>query len=346
MSPAIIFILILCISSLGVYFFYGGRAAPKTKSDDLYTKGLNFLLKGDDKRALELFRQVVKQNSNHINAYLQLGNILRKENAEQAAKIHQSLTVRFNLPIPTQVDIHQSLALDYQEMERLDLAKYEAEQVLRLDNSNIWGLEFLLEIAERTENWDMASQLTKKFKKYVNKKNKKKLSRFDIYQGLKFKKDGKVDESLSFFRKAIKLCPENGLPFKYIGDIYESSRDLVKAVENWELYALKEQMNSHKVFKKIESALFDLGRYSEVENFYRRVLENNPKSIEAVIRLANVLEEKGENQAAIALIEEMNKLNKGDIRPELMKLKLSLKLTTPSDLGIQIDKIIENLSNN
>ena len=77
--------------------------------------------------------------------------------------------------------------------------------------------------------------------------------------------------------------PENGLPFKYIGDIYESSRDLVKAVENWELYALKEQMNSHKVFKKIESALFDLGRYSEVENFYRRVLENNPKSIEAVL---------------------------------------------------------------
>mgnify|MGYP003952698247 CR=1 FL=1 len=75
------------------------------------------------------------------------------------------------------------------------------------------------------------------------------------------------------------------------------------------------------------------------------ILENNSSSTEAVIRLANVLEEKGENQAAISLIEEMNKLNNGDIRPELMKLKLSLKLTTPSDLGIQIDKIIENLSN-
>ena len=83
-----------------VFFYFGKKSTPqKTKSDDLYTKGLNCLLKGDDKRALELFRQVVKQNSNHINAYLQLGNILRKENAEQAAKIHQSLTVRFNLPI-------------------------------------------------------------------------------------------------------------------------------------------------------------------------------------------------------------------------------------------------------
>ena len=137
--------------SAAFYFFYAFKTPPKTKSDDLYTKGLNFLLKGDDKGALELFRQVVKQNSNHINAYLQLGNILRKENAEQAVKIHQSLTVRFNLPISTQVDIHQALALDYQEMKRLDLAKFEAEQVLRLENNNIWGFEFLLDIAEKTE---------------------------------------------------------------------------------------------------------------------------------------------------------------------------------------------------
>ena len=340
-----IIILIICVLLAALYVFYSLRPTQKTKSDDLYTKGLNSLLKGDNKGALTLFRQVVKQNSNHINAYLQLGNILRKENSEQAAKIHQSLTVRFNLPITTQIDIHQALALDYQEMERLDLAKYEAEQVLRLDNKNIWGIEFLLDIAEQTENWDMASQLAKRFQKHISKSNMKELSRFDIYQGLKLKKDGKIEESLSFFRKAIKNCPENGLPFKYIGDIYESSRDLVKAVENWELFALKDQINSYKVFKKIELALFDLGRYSEVENFYRRILENNSSSTEAVIRLANVLEEKGENQAAISLIEEMNKLNNGDIRPELMKLKLSLKLTTPSDLGIQIDKIIENLSN-
>ena len=34
---------------------------------------------------------------------------------------------------------------------------------------------------------------------------------------------------------------------------------------------------SYKVFDNIETALFDLGRYSEVEKFYRKVLENNPK---------------------------------------------------------------------
>ena len=60
---------------------------------------------------------------------------------------------------------------------------------------------------------------------------------------------------------------------------------------------------SHLVFDSIETALFDLGRYSEVEKFYRKVLENNSKDLNAGLRLANVLNEKGENKAAINLID-------------------------------------------
>ena len=346
MDSLFIIFLILLIVIILVFYFRNFRSPKKAKSNDLYTDGLNLLLKGDNKGALEILRKVVKQDSNHINAYIQLGNILRKENPEQAAKIHQSLTVRFNLPINSQIDIHQALALDYEKMNRLDLAKHEAEQVLRLESKNTWGFKFLLKIAERTEDWDMASQLGKKYQKLVNKRDKEELSKFEVYQGLKSQKNGKTEEALSFFRKAIKTCPENGMPFRHIGDIYESSRELVKAVENWELFALKDPENSSTIFKKIELALFDLGRYSEVENFYRRILKKRSNSVEAIIRLANVLEEKGENQAAINLIEEMGQVSYNDIRPELMKLKLSLKLKPPSDLSLQIDKILESLSNN
>ena len=43
--------------------------------------------------------------------------------------------------------------------------------------------------------------------------------------------------------------------------------------------------DSYKVFDRIETALFDLGRYSEVENFYRKVLKNNPGDLNAGQRL-------------------------------------------------------------
>ena len=97
------------------------------------------------------------------------------------------------------------------------------------------------------------------------------------------------------------------------------------------------------VFNEIESALFDLGRYSEVENFYRRVLDKNKNNLEAVIKLANVLDEKGEHQAALTLVEGSIQPENVDIAVLVMKLKLSLSISTPVELGHQIDEILGHL---
>ena len=70
------------------YFFSRKKKIPRTNS--LYTDALNAMVNGDQSNAVALLKQVVKQDSNHVRAYLQLGNILRNENPEQALKIHQS----------------------------------------------------------------------------------------------------------------------------------------------------------------------------------------------------------------------------------------------------------------
>ena len=101
--------------------------------------------------------------------------------------------------------------------------------------------------------------------------------------------------------------------------------------------------DSHIVFDSIETALFDLGRYSEVEKFYRKVLENNPKDLNAGLRLANVLNEKGENKAAIDLIDSFLVENDTSTLTMIMKLKLSLSTKTPAELGHFVDEILNHL---
>ena len=96
-----------------LFFLYKPQKSPRT--DNLYTEALNAMVRMDKAKAVRLLRDVVKQDSDHVDAYLQLGNILRVDNPQQAAKIHQTLTVRPNLSIELQVDIHQALALDYKE---------------------------------------------------------------------------------------------------------------------------------------------------------------------------------------------------------------------------------------
>lgn len=345
MEPSVIYTGIAIFSGIGLLiYFVSFSSDSKPKTDTLYTDALNAMMKADRSKAIRLLKDVVKQDSDHIMAYLQLGNIIRDEHPQQATKIHQSLTVRPKISKQIKVDIHQALALDYQAIGKIQQAKREAESILKIEKRNLWALDFLLKLAESESNWDEASGWAKQIQRVTGKKNENELAQFHVYKGLQKFENGLTEEARSFFMKAIKTSPEFGLSYRYLGDIYEQTRDLVKAVENWESYATKDVVNGHVVFEKIESALFDLGRYSEVENFYRRILDIDSTNFEAVIRLANVLEEKGETSAALSLVEDAIKEDENDVRGKLMKLKLSLTTSTPVELSHQIDSIIDKIN--
>ena len=71
---------------------------------------------------------------------MQLGNILRKENTDQAIKIHQSLTVRPNLSLDQKVHIHKALAKDYIEIGYSKNAIEEAKKILLIEKRNLLSL--------------------------------------------------------------------------------------------------------------------------------------------------------------------------------------------------------------
>ena len=335
--------LAIAIGLVGYYYFLFFRTKKKPHADVLFTDALNYMVKGDSTKAINLLKKVVKQNSNHVRAYLQLGNILRTENPEQAIKIHQSLTVRPNLSLELKVDIHRALADDYRIVGNLLKSKEEAQLILGIEKRNLWALKFLIDIAEQNQDWDEAASWTKQLQKVTGKKNNNNEARFDVYRGLDCLNTGQIEQAKTLFKKAIKTSPDFPISYRYLGDVYEQRRDLVKALENWEKFAKKDLKNGFLVYGKIESALFDLGRYSEVENFYRRILETNIPNFEATIRLANVLEEKGESGSALILIEDMLSNDSLDITVDLMKLKLSISTSTPVELAHQIDVMLEKL---
>ena len=274
---------------------------------------------------------------------MQLGNILRKENTDQAIKIHQSLTIRPNLNSDQKVQIHKALAKDYLEIGYTKNAIEQAKKILLIEKRNLWSLKFMIKTSEENQDWEEAARWSKHLQKISGKKEVNNLSRFDIYKGLDCMLNGKVEDAKSFFKIAIKKSPDNSQAYKYLGDLYEKNRDLVKALENWQIYATKDENSGIDVYHKIESALFDLGRYSEVEKFYKKLISLDKFNVEAIIKLANVLEEKGEINTALTLVENISEKDNKDIRIDLMKLKLSIPNATPIELGHQIDAIIKKI---
>ena len=135
----ILSILVIAIGT-SLFFYYKKKPLIKNNSNKLYTEALNMLVRGDSQNAIRLLRDVVKQDTNHLDAYLQLGDILRDEgNSQNAIKIHQSLTVRPGLDDKLQIQIHQSLAKDYLSLNEISLAKKEAEMILNIDKKEFWA---------------------------------------------------------------------------------------------------------------------------------------------------------------------------------------------------------------
>ena len=70
------------------------KPSNKKRTDTIYMEALNAMLLSDKRKAINLLSALVKNDSEHISAYLQLGNLLRDEDTDRAIKIHQMLTVR------------------------------------------------------------------------------------------------------------------------------------------------------------------------------------------------------------------------------------------------------------
>ena len=342
--PSIIILILVIIG--GLTFFYI-QPKQQAKTESIYTDALNAMVRGDKRTALKHLRDVVKQDTNHVDAYLQMGDILREEgNALAAIKIHQSLTVRPNLKNDVKIHIHRSLALDYNQISQLAKARREVELLLKLDKKNLWANEFLLALFEKQKDWDKASQISKIIQKVKQVQNPTQIARFLVLKGMDKHEKGKVDEAIKTFDIAAKTDPNYEKTYLCLGDIYLVKRDLVKAIDNWEKYALLNPENGKMIYSKIEAALFDLGRFSEVEKFYERIVDKDPSNLSALTKLANVLEEKGEHNSALSLVEDALSKNQTSIHAHLMKLKLSLQVSKPNELSNHIDKIIQLLTSN
>ena len=339
------FIIILIVVIIGVLTFFYFQPKQQAKTESIYTDALNAMVRGDKRTALKHLRDVVKQDTNHVDAYLQMGDILREEgNAQAAIKIHQSLTVRPNLKNDVKLHIHKSLALDYEQLTQLAKARREVELLLKLDKKNLWANEFLLALFEKQRDWDKATQISKTLQKVKKLQDSNQIARFLVFKGMDRLEKGKIEESIKIFENAIKTAPEFEKTYLCLGDLYLEKRDLVKAIDNWEKFALLNPENGRMIYSKIESALFDLGRFSEVEKFYERIVDKDPSNLSALTKLANVLEEKGEHNSALLLVEDALSKNQTSIHAHLMKLKLSLQVSKPNELSNHIDRIIDILT--
>ena len=154
------------LTTLVLCFLIGSAFAndlSSTNIDSLYRAGERAYNSGDYATACKYFDEVLKKDSDHLNAYLQRGfcNTLRKD--YQAAVADFSAVIKRN---PNHLWAYTSRGSAYNKLGQYNLAMADFDKVLQLDpkngeafNNRGWTKKFLGDLRAACKDWKSSARV-------------------------------------------------------------------------------------------------------------------------------------------------------------------------------------------
>ncbi len=372
-------IVIIVIIVLILYFFYFNKYSPHKTNNlrEMYAEGLDLLVSGKRVAAYKNFKAIINQDSNNVNAYLRLGQILRESGKPtKALKIHKSLLFRKKLTSYELIELHKNLALNYYELNNSIKSIEESKIILDIEKDNEWAINHLISLYKKNNNWKEATEYLKLYFNKSGKVNNHKLALFKIQDARVKISNGDFDEAREILDKALNIDDQIGLVYYFIGKTYseESSLEydkaislekdglnsivdqdkyskyidsakkiLSKAIPMWVHFLEINPKQSWLVLHLLKDALFAIDRYSEVETILLKIIDRYPENTEVLASLADYYSNKGDFDKALEIIEKALIKNKDSILVKLIKFKLNVQHSKGKISINELDEIINLL---
>ncbi|HGJ5876559.1 MAG TPA: lipopolysaccharide assembly protein LapB [Arsenophonus sp.] len=179
----LLFLLLPIAAAYGWYM--GRRSAQQDKQQNAdrlsreYVTGVNFLLLNQQDKAVDLFLDMLKEDSSAFEAHLTLGNLFRSRGEiERAIRIHQSLFESNSLSFEQKLLASQQLGRDYLAAGVYDRARNIFLQLIDEQDFRFSALQSLLTIYQATSDWHKAIEVAEKLVKMGNPQLKEEIAHF------------------------------------------------------------------------------------------------------------------------------------------------------------------------
>jgi lipopolysaccharide assembly protein B len=314
--------------------------------DTPYQKGLDALLAGDRTEALLAFTETVRIDSDNIDAYLHLANLLRERGeAGRALHVHRELTVRSGQTPSQERAIREGLVLDWIALGRADEAVREARALRDLDRKNGSALRLLLRAYEAAGDWDRAYEARTEIAKGSGERNGTGLARYRSAIGEAYLRDGKLEDAKRQFKAALRLRHDEPTALLRLGDLYYETDRPERAVVLWKALAQSHPNFSDFVLERLEASYFEKGRFGEVDQAYEAMLARNPKDVRVQLALARVHLKKGEIGDASRLLNEALEIEPGSVSARLLVADLHRRRGDLNRALDEMESVIRSMGN-
>lgn len=233
----LLFLLLPIAAAYGWYM--GRRSVQQDKQQEAnrlsreYVTGVNFLLSNQQDKAVDLFLDMLKEDSNTVEAHLTLGNLFRSRGeVDRAIRIHQALMESASLTFEQRLLAVQQLGRDYMAAGLYDRAEEMFSQLVDEEDFRVSALQQLLMIHQATSDWQKAIDVAEKLVRLGKDRQRIEIAHFYCELALLAMGSDDLDKAMGLLKRAAvadKQCARVSLMF---GRIYMAQEDYPKAMNS------------------------------------------------------------------------------------------------------------------
>lgn len=268
-----------------------------------YLLGLNYLVSNQPAAAIRELGKAVRQETDAVEAYLALGNLLRENGqTERAIDVHKSLLHRSDLSDWQRTQVLLSLGMDFKKAGLIDRAERTFAEVAERDPENVACLAALQRINEETGRWEEAIAVQAGIQRITQGKEEDLLP---ALQGEWARAVAAADPATAErrFRATLERKPDYAAAHIGLGNILLRLGRPAEALEHLEQAVAAGTPWAGAALDPMARACSEIGDSERLARACRFILERDPRSWRAHLAWARLRMEAGDLDGAQAGLE-------------------------------------------
>lgn len=308
----LLFLLLPVAAAYGWYM--GRRSAQQAKDQETnrlsrdYVAGVNFLLSNQQDKAVDLFLEMLKEDTGTVEAHLTLGNLFRSRGeVDRAIRIHQTLMESASLTYEQRLLAVQQLGRDYMAAGLYDRAEDMFGQLVDETEFRISALSQLMQIYQATSDWQKAIDAAERLVKLGKDNHRVEIAHFYCELALQMMGNDEMDKAMALLKKGAAADGNSARVSIMMGRILMAKEEYAKAVECLQKVIEQDRELVSETLEMLQTCYLQLGKHAEWEEFLKRCVEENTGAV-AELMLAEVVEQReGPDTAQVYITRQLQR---------------------------------------
>lgn len=308
----LLFLLLPVAAAYGWYM--GRRSAQQDRQQEAsrlsrdYVTGVNFLLSNQQDKAVDLFLDMLKEDTGTVEAHLTLGNLFRQRGeVDRAIRIHQTLMESASLNYDQRLLAVQQLGRDYMAAGLYDRAEDMFSQLIDETDFRIGALQQLLLIHQATSDWQKAIDVAEKLVKFGKEAQRREIAHFYCELALQSMGSDSYDKGMSLLKKgaaADKNCARVSI---MMGRIFIEKGEYGRAAETLTRVIEQDSELVSETLDMLQTCYRQLNNAEEWQNFLRRCVEENVGATAELMLAEVLLNKEGPETAQVYINRQLQR---------------------------------------